>query len=174
MADRTGRPKINAEWSFTEKILQLVSILILAGNLVLLITAWGKLPSTVPTHFGFFGAPDGYGEKSRLLMLPILAAGFYLLFTIIERFPWVCNFPIEITGQNAKYEYQTMREMLVCAKAELLAVFTYILLGQIKTAEGAWHGLGGWFLTAFLAVLALTLAYYIIRMLRHKNGGQSA
>lgn len=170
MTEETDRPDINPEWSLAEKILQIVCFLILAVGLTLLITSWSGLPATVPTHFNFSGAPDSYGVKSQLIILPIIAVGLYLMLTVFERFPKIYNFPIEITESNAKYIYQTARELFVCLKTEIIAVFAYLIWGSIETAKGLRQGLGSWFITVFLALLAITFFYYIMRILRHKGG----
>jgi hypothetical protein len=163
------RPNIKPERSLVEKILQIVCPLILVAGVVLLITAWGGLPDSVPSHFNAKGIPDSGGSKKGLIYLPIIAVGIYLALTVYEHFPYVFNFPIKITEKNALFEYQAAREMIVCVKAEIIAVITYLLWASIETAKGALQGLGSLFLIIFIALLTVTLVYYILRMSRHKD-----
>ncbi len=93
----------------------------------------------------------------------------YAGITVLERFPRVFNYPYEITMENARYQYQTARELFVVIKTELVAIFTYILWGMIETSKGTQHGLGFWFVIVVVVTLAATLAYYILRMSRHKG-----
>jgi uncharacterized membrane protein len=170
LKEGTGRPDINPEWSFAEKLLQIVCLLLLVTGVALLIASWGSLPASVPTHFNAVGTPDSYGAKSRLMLLPFIEAGLYLMLTVFERFPRIFNFPIDITAENARYEYQTGREMTVCLKTEVTGIFTYMLWRSVETAKGVMSGMGRLFLIVTLALIAVTMTYYIIRMVRHKDG----
>lgn len=170
MDDRFSRPKVKPEWSAVEKAVQIICLFILAGGIILLATQWSSLPATVATHFNASGAVDGTGDKSQLLMLPIISAVFYAFITVIERFPYIYNYPVEITEENANFQYGTAREMLTVVKTECVAVLTYLLWGAIETSKGVRHGLGSLFTVVFLVVLGATLAYYILRMTRHKKG----
>ena len=169
MKEQTSRPDIKPEWSFAEKILQILCPLIFLTGIVLLITSWGSLPVSVPTHFDAAGIPDSYGPKSQLLLLPIINAGLYLMITVFERFPRIFNFPVDITEENAQYEYQTGREMMVCLKTEVVGIFTYMLWRSVETAKGVFNGMGYWFVIVTLALIFGSMTYYIIRMFRHKG-----
>lgn len=170
MTDRTKRPDIRPEWSILEKFLQVVCALILAAGVVMLIVSWNSLPKNIPIHFGLFGTPDSYGEKSRLIVWPVIFVGLYIVLTFLERFPRFFNFPFKINESNAEYSYKTAREMLVIMKTEAAAAFTYIIFAMIKTAKGSWNGLGQWFLIPFIVILVGTMVFYMIRLVKHKGG----
>jgi cytochrome bd-type quinol oxidase subunit 2 len=165
-----GRPAIKPKWSFFEKILQIISPLILIGIVIQLATVWNTLPWTIPTHFNAAGAADGWGGKGVLFGLPITALFFYVLLTIVERFPKIYNFSFEITEKNAPYAYQTGREMLVCAKAFFLLIFGYLQWSWVEAASGRNAGPGLWLLPVILVLTAGIVIYYIRRMAKHKNG----
>jgi hypothetical protein len=167
MKDTGNRPDIRPEWSIAEKILQIVCPLFILAGFVLLTAEWGKLPSRVPVHFGFFGAADTYGVKNQLLFLPIVSTGIYFMITVFERFPKLYNFPFEITGKNAPYVYQLARELFVCIKTALSAVLTYTLYCQIQTAKGKIQGLGSWFVVVLIAVLFFISVFYLIRFRKY-------
>ena len=42
-----------------------------------------KLPDRIPTHFDISGQPNGWGPAGVLWFLPIVAAGIYLLLTVL-------------------------------------------------------------------------------------------
>lgn len=173
MADksyRLERPDINPEQSFLEKLLQIVCALILTAQLVFLFISWRSLPVQIPNHFDFFGNPDSYGGKSRLLMEPILSVGLYAVLTVLERFPRIYNYSsIKINELNAPFMYQNAREMMVVLKTEIVVMFSYLALATVETARHAWRGTSPWFLIAVVLVLCATTAYYIIRMIKHKD-----
>jgi uncharacterized membrane protein len=57
---------------------------VLAGMFVLAAITWPHAPDRIPVHWGLNGEVNGYGGKFEgLLMLPLLAAGSYLLFLVL-------------------------------------------------------------------------------------------
>jgi uncharacterized membrane protein len=60
-----------------------------------------SLPNVTPTHYGINGAPNSYGNKSSLLIIPgIFIALFVFLvlilrfrYTLLEKYPYLLNLP---------------------------------------------------------------------------------
>jgi uncharacterized membrane protein len=54
-----------------------------------LATVYDSLPETIPTHFGFSGKPDGFGNKNTLWItasiLPVVSIGIYFLLSNLYR-----------------------------------------------------------------------------------------
>src|ERR1700683_2697393 len=54
-----------------------------------LTSIYGSLPETIPTHFGFSGKPDHFGNKQSLwitgIILPLVSFGAYLLLRNLYR-----------------------------------------------------------------------------------------
>lgn len=48
---------------------------------------WRQLPATVPIHYAPTGRPDGWGDRSVLLILPAIAIGLYWMLTALARHP---------------------------------------------------------------------------------------
>src|SRR5580698_519269 len=50
---------------------------------------YNSLPETIPTHFGFSGKADGFGNKNTLwitgLILPVVSCGIYFLLSNLYR-----------------------------------------------------------------------------------------
>ena len=60
---------------------------VLAGMFVLAAITWPHAPDRIPVHWGLNGEVNGYGGKFEgLLLLPLLAAGSYLLFLVLPNF----------------------------------------------------------------------------------------
>lgn len=170
MTNKAERPNIVPERSTFEKVLQAVGILLLIGFIALFSAVFASLPKTVPTHFNFSGVPDSYGSKFRLLTLPIMSVGLYILITVLERYPRTYNFPFEITEKNAECQYRIARETLVMIKVEMVGTFAYLSFATIKTAKGQWRGLGDLHDFVILGVLFATIAVSAYRMYKHKDG----
>lgn len=162
------RPKIKLPYSLPEKLLQVLSLALLIGMIALTVSSASSLPATIPTHFGADGRPDGWGGKGSLLMLPILSAVLAAGLTVLERFPWMYNYPVEITEENAAVQYKMARQMLEWMKLFILAVFFYLQWQTVQAARNLSSGIGAWFLPAFLLVMFGTMGVMIYRMKKNQ------
>lgn len=144
-----------------ERFFETAAILGVIVGFGLLIRYWSVLPDLVPRHFGLDGRPDAYSGKDILLLLPIIGVIFYLGLTVLGRFPHVLNYPWKITSMNAYRQYYLARMLIVSLKAEMIWVFTYIEIIQIRTALNQAEGLGPAFIPAMLAVFFATIGIYL-------------
>lgn len=162
------RPKIKLPYSVNEKLLQILSFVALLGFIVLTIFAMINLPESIPTHFGVDGRADGWGGKGMLLMLPIMAIMLYVAITILERFPWTYNYAVEITEENAAYQYKLGRQALEWIKCIIIMIFFYLQWKTTQVARGLSVGLGIWFLPVSMLALFGGLGFSIYKMVEHK------
>ncbi len=162
------RPKIKMPYTGPEKLLQAGSVFLLLSTAALTVSATASLPARIPTHFGFDGSPDGWGGKESLILLPMLSAVFYVGLTALERFPWLYNYPVEITEKNAPDQYRLGRRLIEWLKLVVLAIFSYLQWQTIEGAEGASVGLGVWFLPVAMAALFGGIVVMIRKMVKLK------
>lgn len=155
------RPKIKIRYSIYEIIIDLISIAAIIINIYLLLKYYKALPNVIPTHFSGAGAPDGYGNKSSILILTGINFIMYIFLTTLSRFPRVYNYLKPITKENAEYQYKCARQLIIIIKAEFAIIFTYVGWNSIKIALEKVSGLGIWFLPIILVVIFGTLAIYI-------------
>lgn len=160
------RPKFKIAYSIYEIIMESVSIMAIFINIGLLLKYYTLLSNTIPTHFNAAGAPDRYGSKSSIFVLPIIVFIMYFFLTLLSRFPNIYNYPKPITRENAKYQYRCARQLMIIIKTEIMICFTYIEWTIIKVVLGNSNGLGLWFLLIFLTIIFGTLAIYIRKALR--------
>lgn len=163
-----ARPKIRQPYSQPERLLQIVTLIILVGLIGLTVFSMIGLPGRIPSHFGVDGHPDGWSGKGSLLFLPILAVLFYTGLTLLERFPWIYNYPVEITEQNAAAQYKLSRLLLEWGKFAIITVFLYIQWQTARVAKGLSGGIGPWFLPVFLVVILGGSGFLIFKMVRKR------
>ncbi len=156
-----NKPGIRIPLSSLEKFFEIAAISGVIVGFGVLINHWSALPDSVPRHFGLDGRPDAYGGKEILLFLPIVALIFYLGLTVLGRFPHVLNYAWKITALNAYRQYRLARLLIVSLKAEMIWVFTYIEIIQIRTPLGRAEGLGPAFIPVMLAVFFATIGIYL-------------
>ena len=163
--EKTPAPTIRVRFSAKDIVLEVASgIGILLG--IIILTQYPDLPDTIPRHFGASGAPDAWGSKKSILVLPLVSIIMYIGLTILNRYPHIFNYPFEITEQNAVRQYEIARSLLCALKAEIVWVFTYIEWRTIQVASDQAVGLGPLFLPIFLVLVFGTIGLSIFRAYR--------
>lgn len=162
------RPKIKLPYSQSEKLIQILSFVALLGLTGLTVFSMIYLPARIPTHFGATGQADGWGGKGSLLMLPIMAVILYVAITLLERYPWIYNYAVEITEENAPYQYKLGRQMLEGIKCIIIVIFLYLQWQTEQVARGLSTGLGKWFMPVSMLALFGGLGFSIYKMIKHK------
>ncbi|QGG47705.1 DUF1648 domain-containing protein [Heliorestis convoluta] len=141
----SDRPKITLKKikkSVFERFLSIISILLFIGSVVFLIVMWSKLPVQVPAHFGITGEITRHGSKWELVILLIVGAGLYLLMHVLEKYPHLHNYPIEITESNAEEAYRISRSLTVYIKNIILLLFALVMINSMIIALGWGEGIG--------------------------------
>ncbi|MDD4146020.1 MAG: DUF1648 domain-containing protein [Clostridia bacterium] len=160
---KNKRPVLQLPLTSWEKSLEAISIWGVLLHFTLLFTSWESLPGKIPQHFGVTGAPDAWGGKGTLMILPITTLVMYLLLTIISKYPHTFNYLYEINEKNAEVQYRYARYMLVVLKAEIIWSFLYIEWITIQVALGKAKGLGNMFLPIFLIINFGTIGVYFYK-----------
>ncbi|MEO7002611.1 MAG: DUF1648 domain-containing protein [Ktedonobacterales bacterium] len=106
------RPKLRPPISWLEIALLLATFAGLLFCFLPLALAWQSLPAIVPTHFDATGHPNANGSKSALLISPLIALALTTLFVILARYPYIFNYPVTITPENALRQYRRGRLLL--------------------------------------------------------------
>lgn len=145
------------------KLVQRFTLLIGALTLILPMVFWGKIPDTIPMHYGASGAADSYSDKSSLV----------LLFFIVAILMGVMNIAIYCVKTSATSKYATDAEksqmdtvypMIVIMNLVIQVMFAYIMFCCVTS-----RNLGVWFLPVFLIA---TFAPIIVCI--YKNGRAAA
>lgn len=142
-----------------QKVLELITIIVLIGIWIYLIMSWGSLPDKIPAHYNGAGVVDRWGNKSEILLMPILSSVLYLLITVLCFFPSIWNVPVTITEENREFVYINLKTMAILIKMEMIIAFTYITYYEVKAQP-----LEILFLPLFLIIITVTLVYYIIKV----------
>jgi len=160
------QPMRMVAWSPAERALQVVAGGALVTLLAYALRVWPELPTTVPTHFGFSGAPDAWGGRSGLLVLPVVATLLFVVLTVLERVPHVYNYPVEVTATNAARLYALGRRLILSIKLILVAALGLIFFGAAQVALGKATALPGWLLPLILGSIAGVVVVTIVKMSR--------
>jgi uncharacterized membrane protein len=162
------QPQLTFVRSRAERVVQMVAIAALAALLAFAVRVWPDLPATVPTHFGISGAPDAWGSRASLLVLPAMATLLFLLLTLLERVPQLYSYPIAVTATNAPQVYAIGRQLVLSLKLVVVVTFGFIFRMSVDVALGKAAALAGWFLPAVLGAMVAAILVTLVRMSRSR------
>lgn len=162
------RPKIALESGPADWLLEGVAV---AGLVVLLVVPavyYAELPDIIPQHFNARGEADGFGPKATLWLLPILGIGIYAMMTILNRYPHVFNYTVQITPENAEQQYRMATQLIRVLKVFVMSLFAYLSWGTIQVALEQAQALGSWVLWFMLGFNFTVIGWYLYQANRKK------
>lgn len=162
------RPRIKIKLTPLDKALEIF------GWLVILVM-WGwaaakfsSLPDIIPTHYNGAGEADGFGEKTAIFSLPLIASILFAGMTLLNRFPHIFNYPVDITEENALRQYVNATRLIRYTKIIFVVFFGIIELKTIQNAAGEADGLGMWFLPLTMGAALLVMIYFVVKSVKAK------
>jgi uncharacterized membrane protein len=162
------RPKIKLELTTTDKIFEFIGWALIPAIWVLAIINYNNLPDTIPIHFNGSGQADGFGGKGNILTLPVIATILFVGLTILNKFPHVFNYPVNITIDNALRQYTNATKMIRYLKLIIVLIFGLIVLQVIRNVNGQASGLGIWFLPLTFGLIFIPVIYFVIKSFKTK------
>ena len=166
---KNDRPKITVPFETIDIVIEFVSITILLLMWIHLFIEYSSLPETVPVHFNASGKPDNYGGKLFLLFLPFLATVMYAGLFLLNRFPHLHNYMVNITEENALVQYRFSSRVLRIVNLLCTLLFAYINYKIIIGAKSNTSELGTWFLITVIGISLLLPIFIFIYQRKLKN-----
>ncbi|MGB5204279.1 MAG: DUF1648 domain-containing protein [Eudoraea sp.] len=140
---------------------------------VSLITIWiltlmnySNLPETIPTHYNGAGEVDGFGAKSNILALPIVASIIFLGLKIISKYPHIYNYPTTIRTKKPSEQYTNATKLLRYLNFIIVLIFGLIVLRTIQYSNGNADGLGVWFLPLTMGLIFVPVIYFVKKSIK--------
>lgn len=156
--------QIKIERNALDVLETIVSLCCLVGVVVYLVFAWQTIPDQIPGHYNAAGEIDRWGDKSELILLPIVSWLMYGLMTLIERFPQIWNTGVRITDENRTEVYRLLKNLIAVVKMVVLLLF-----GSLTVISSLGWNLPLWFVLGFLALLFGFIAYFVVRLTRLRS-----
>ena len=159
----TNRPKIDVPKEPIDLIIDLSSATILILIIVYTLIVYPELRETIPIHFDGSGQADGFGDKSTLWLLPGIAIVLFLGLFILNRYPHLHNYMVNITPENALKNYTFSTRVLRIVNLLCAILFAFIQYKMIAGAQEKAAELGSWFLPIVIGtsvLLPIILIYY--------------
>lgn len=160
------RPRIRPELTALDKTLETIGWLTVLTQWLLLIFNYQTLPDTVPVHFNASGQADDWGNKATIFFLPVLGAVLFSGMTILNKHPYIFNFPVAITEQNAERQYSIATRLIRYLKFVIVLTFLIIEFQIFQTAWGNSEGLGIGFLPFMLILIFVPIIFFIFKSIK--------
>ncbi|ANU25479.1 DUF1648 domain-containing protein [Planococcus versutus] len=158
--------KIALPRSVWERFFDKISLILFLSAVLYVITKFGSTPAQVPVHYDGTGKVDSWGSKSELFILPLVGVFLWIGMTILEKYPHTYNY-LNLKEDNRETQYKNGRLMVNVLKNEIVILFSFIIVQDIRIAIGTAEGLGIFFVPIYLVIIFSTVLFFIIRMLRN-------
>ncbi|PWA11175.1 hypothetical protein DCC39_09380 [Pueribacillus theae] len=159
------RPVLKIPKTRLEKVLEVVSVMLIGFMFFQVFFYWSGLPNRIPIHFNARGEADGWGGKESILVLPIIGLFLFKIMFFLSKAPHIYNYPVKVTEENAPKLYLEARRMMILLNFESTLLLTSLHWETVRSAFGK-DGLGAWGLPVFLLLIFGTMAISIFRMFR--------
>ena len=163
------RPKIKLQLNQTDKILEVLGWVSVVGIWALTLTNYSILPEIIPIHFNGAGKADGFGNKTQIFVLPIISTLLFIGLTTLNKYPYMFNYPSQITKENAVHQYTNATRMMRVLKLVIVVLFGLIVFRKIQIVNGHADGLGTWFLPLTMGMIFIPMLYFLIKSLKKKT-----
>ena len=146
-----------------DKIMMVLSVLILLTATLFVIMNWGEMPEQIPSHYNFKGEVDNYGGKGILVFTLVMGWVMVLTFSILGMFPKYWNTGVERTPANEAAVNRIIRDMMSVMQLSLAAMFSYMSVTPVLGIN-----MGCWFMPVFLMTIFGTIIVTIVRLIRNR------
>lgn len=148
------------------KTLDTISIAALVALWAETLVSIPGLPDIVPTSFGTGGAPQAYGSKLELLLLPAVATVMWAILGLAMRSKSVnLNMPFTIPEDRLPLIQPLSQQMQRVLRAELIAGFVALQSALIESSKAGQLVSGfGTIVGTFLAVTFALVGWFIYRV----------
>lgn len=161
--------KIKLKLTTGDKIIELLSWVAIIVVIVITIASYTNLPDIIPIHYNGAGVADDFGKKQNILALPILAAIYFVFFTILNKFLSVFSYPNNVDKCKILRTRTLITKLIRYLKFIFVVIFGYIEFQTIRYSQGDTQGLGWRSLPLTLGVVFIPLIYFVVQLFKHQN-----
>ena len=155
--------KMRRSRTIPDRILEVISLLVMIGTTFYLIVGWNSFPDRIPAHYNAAGEIDRWGGKGELIFLLVMMWILYIGITLIQRFPQIWNTGVQVTQENRERVYRILMYMLETLKLLIEAVFSFLTVYGITGKN-----LPSWFLPVFIGLVFADLIFWLVCLARRQ------
>lgn len=151
----------------------ILSFALVVATIIITIYGWYSLPDIIPTHFGFSGQPDAWGNKSlfNIFFAPAIQIVLMVLFVFLYFKPQYTNIPttmfvMTLPEKQRERSFELLRNVTVVTGLWINTLFTFISIMVIEGSYSNDLGYTMWALLTLIAALLIWLVWYNIHIYR--------
>jgi uncharacterized membrane protein len=161
------RPKLKQHLNGVALVLEVIAFTLLLLIWVYVGYQYSNLPNTIPIHFNAAGQANDWGSKATILIIPVIATAICFGFYFLCKVPHVHNYMVNITPQNAAYQYNNSTLLLRVVKILAMLIIGFTVNKSI--AEATHQPSISWAIFyVVLITMLITPVVFILRMLKNK------
>lgn len=157
------RLRLKLKLSPIDYFVEIVSFSELIYLIILPIYYFNHLPDLLPKHFNAAGNPDSFGARNTIWVLPAIGLVMYIGLSFLNRFPYLFNYPVNITEENAQNLYTIGTRTVRTLKLIIILIFFYINY-TIKIGLKEASGLSVYFLLISMILIMTLIGLMIYKM----------
>lgn len=123
-----NRPKHKLPMTVMDRVAELISAVVLLTATTFFLIGYSAISDSIPMQYDFSGNVSRMGSKSELLLLLGVLIVIYAGLTVLQRYPHVYNYLVEITEENAERQYSLAVRMIRWLKLMMVSLFSMILV----------------------------------------------
>jgi len=127
------------------------------------------LPDQIPKHYNVLGEVDSYASRGSIWVLPIIGLILYIGLSILNKFPFVFNYPVKVTDDNAERLYTIGTKTIRLLKIVIILSFAFLNYKTIAIALNQTSDIGSLYLPIFLTTLIILIGITIYNMTNREN-----
>ena len=151
--------KIPKTWY--DRIVDWLSLGFLAASGFYLWANWQAIPKEIPTHYGFGGQPDAWGDRSSCVVLLVIGVVMCLMMWGIEQIPMIWNTGVTVTEENRVRVYRILKNLLVTIRLVIAAIFAWMPVCSARSQP-----LGGWFMPLVMLLVFGPIVVCLVQLYR--------
>jgi uncharacterized membrane protein len=146
-----------------QRWLQWLSGGILGFSWMMVIQHYRSLPPLIPIHFNAAGAPDNWGPKATIWILPVLASALFALFSVLHRY--ADRFPRKAENQNAAKNLVLLRQLFLQLRLAIVLVMAVGIYYNIRVAITGVQKEPGALVPFIMLVMLAPVGLFLFRVL---------
>jgi len=101
-------------------------------------------------------------------VLPIISTLLFIGLTTLNKYPYMFNYPSQITKENSVHQYTNATRMMRVLKLVIVLLFGIIVFRKIQIINGHADGLGTWFLPFTIGLFVMLTLYLLMMSMKDK------
>jgi len=154
------------EKSTMQRLLPILSFLIIVGITIYTAMVWQGLPDQIATHFNVAGEADRYGSKWTLWLLVGLMFLMYALRFINPKMNKLYSYPVKITEDNKGRQFELVSSYMQVVIFESIVLIAFIQWSTINNAIDGLDHLNPIVMIVLVAAMLVSTVIYVTKSIQ--------